>query len=163
MEYVWVTGTCGTEQKESPAIFPEPTGGQTAPASFTHVVPGAQLATESTAESGFDVASRHEGVLPGRGFRRGFSDASRSLPPWPGAVHAPRRSLRGPGEPGAGQHQALGAANGGARTRFIIHRNMGPLARSTNVRRKGLVQVQITGKRIDGGNQDRIQLVSQAA
>lgn len=56
--------------------------------------------------------ARHEGVLPGRGFRRGFSDASRSLPPWPGAVHAPRGSLRGPGEHGAGQHQALGAATG---------------------------------------------------
>lgn len=26
MEYVWVTGTCGTEQKKSPAISPELTG-----------------------------------------------------------------------------------------------------------------------------------------
>jgi len=38
--------------------LPEPTGGQTAPASFTQVVPGAQLATESTVESGFEVAAR---------------------------------------------------------------------------------------------------------
>jgi hypothetical protein len=60
MEYVWVTGTCGTEQKESPAISPEPTGVKTAPASFTHGAPGTELATESTVESGFEVVARHE-------------------------------------------------------------------------------------------------------
>jgi hypothetical protein len=74
--------------------------------------PAPSLRPESTVESGFESVARHEGVLPGRGFRRGFSDGSRSLPPWPGAVHAPRGSLRGPGEHGAGQHQALGAATG---------------------------------------------------
>ena len=103
------------------------------------------------------------GSAPGPGFRRGFSDASRSLPPWPGAVHAPRPI---PPRPWGAWSRPTPSARGskrGCQNPFIIHRNMGPLASSIDVRRKGLVQVQITGKRIDGGNQDRIQLVSQAA
>jgi len=143
--------------------LPGTDGGQTAPASFTHGAPGAERATESTVESGLEVAARHEGVLPGQGFRRGFSDASRSastlagcgscatpIPPRPwGAWSRPTPSARG--------------SKRGCQNPFYHPPQHGTLGEVDERRMTGLVQVRIGGKRIDRGNQDRIQLVSQAA
>ena len=114
---------------------PRTDGGQTAPASFTHQAPAPSLRPNQPSRSGFEVAARDEGVLPGRAFGAG------SLTLLDGFHHGPVRFKRhgdplcARGELGAGKHQALGAANGRARTRFISHRNMGLLARSTSYER----------------------------
>ena len=108
MGYVWVTGTCGTEQKESPAISPEPTGVKRRPRASPTGRPAPSLRPNQPSRA----ASRLWRDMRECSRAGAFGGGSLTLLDRFSAVHAPRGSLRGPGEHGAGQHQALGAATG---------------------------------------------------
>ena len=123
--------------------LPGTDGGQTAPASFTHGRPAPSLRPNQPSRAA-SMLRRDMRECSRAGAFGAFSNASRSLPPWPGAVHTTRRF---PPRPWGAWSRPTPSARGskrGCQNPFYHPPQHGTLGEVDHVRRTGLVQVKIT-------------------